>query len=279
MKTMILFFVSLAVLPLTIAQEKEWKRPKDEPKNAAAVPYTPTTQGFPVRPTASKTASPMGLYGPADYFTLSNYGQPGVLIMGLGDEFNGVIGTFAVCHIWAIVGLSGSVNWGDSTPPTPMYFVMPYATRQVGTIKTPQQSGRYSVTATISGQCADWWRGGVVPNWVQATATAYVYESIPLSSAAPFQVNCTTSTPCPSIKGGQIASGVVTTSTAAINLGGLVRISVTGPGTAPPYIIETTGLSTVSFDIVTSPVTVNTPLMISVNSGGVTQTQTITVTP
>lgn len=279
MKNMILLFVSLAVLPLAFAQEKEWKRPKDEPNNGVAIPFAPIAQSFPIRAQDIQAkAPPLTLYG-SDYFTLTNYGQSGVLIMGLGDEFNGVIGTFSVCHIWAIVGLSGSVNWGDNTPPTPMYFVTPYTTRQVGTIKTPQSSGKFNVSATISGLCADWWRGGTVPNRVQATATAYVYESIPLSSSSPFQINCAASTPCPTIKGGQIASGVVTTTSAAINLGGLVRISVNGPGTAPPYIIETTGLSTVSFDIVTSPVTVNTPLMISVNSGGVTQTGTITITP
>jgi hypothetical protein len=44
-------------------------------------------------------------------------------------------------------------------------------------------------------------------------------------------------------------------------------------------VIEPTGQTVISFDVPTSVVTANTTLVVSVNSGGTTLAQTITVTP
>jgi hypothetical protein len=275
MKSLIVLCVLL--LSITSLYSQQSKESNPEPKAPLWSPLRQNSPSFPVKMAATGGIQAQGLYG-TDYLTVSNYGQPGVLIMGLGDEFNGVMATYLACHIWAILGQSGSVSWGDGTPDTPIFFVPPVWSRQAGTIKTPQKSGVFPVTVTITNQCGDWWRHSTVTNGVRATATAYVYQSIPISS---LQINCAASSPCPTVKGGLLASGVVnnTVVSPSTGLGTLVLISVTGPATTVPYIIETVGLQTVSFDIQTTPVTANTPLMVSVYSGGTTVSQTITVTP
>lgn len=241
--------------------------------------WQPIKQMFPkTREKKDGTRSPQ-LYTNS-WLTLSNYGPSGVLILGLGDEFNGPIATYKVCDKWAIYSVSGYINWNDGTGTTTnLYFIPPVQSGgQAGTTHTPAKSGTYAVTGYVSSSCGDWWQGGTTSDQAMAKATAYIYESIPITN---FIVNCGTNSPCTTIKGGQLASGVVTTQTTAPpgSIGTIVRIATSGAGSALPYVIETTGLSTVSFDVLTAPVTVNTPLMISVNSGGTTVSQVITVTP
>jgi hypothetical protein len=278
MKNLIFALIVSLHLPLARAQNVTAPKANDAPY------YTNQGPNFPlgereldrIRKAQPDKRIPQYLYG-TDVLQLSNYGQPGVLIMGLGDEFNGVVAYFMVCHIWAIDGLSGTINWGDGTPPTPMFFITPLSSHQAGTIKTPQQIGTFQVSATINGLCGDWWRHGDVPNSVQGKATAYVYDSLPITT---FQVNCGTTPNCTTIQGGQTASGLVTTQTGSpSSMGTLVRIMVTGPGTAIPYVIEPTNQTTVPFTIPTSAVTANTTMVVSVYSGGTTLSQTITVTP
>jgi hypothetical protein len=223
-----------------------------------------------------KAKYPLGNWAD-DYLTMSNYGGRATLIMGLGDEFNGAMIRYSVCTKWAILGQSGAVDWGDQTAPTPIFFVLPLGSTQAGTIKTPQQIGVFQVTATIYGLCSDWYQHSNVTNSVQGKATAYVYDSIPITT---FQLNCGTTSPCATVKGGQLVSGVVTTNAASPSaLGTLIRIAITGPGITVPYIIEPKSQTTVAFDIPTIAVTANTNLIVSVNSGGTTLAQTITVTP
>jgi hypothetical protein len=273
MKRLFAIWIVLVSLPVARAQKVT------EP-NGHDAPYSVNqSQSFPFGQrelSKIERTAPKYLYG-TDTLQLGNYNQPGVLIMGLGDEFNGVVVPyFSVCHIWAIYGLSGTVNWGDQTPPTQLYF-LPVLSRQAGTIKTPAQIGTFAVSAIIYGQCGDWWRHGTVTNSVEGKATAYVYDSIPITT---FQVNCGTTQNCTTIKGGLTASGVVTTQTGSTSsMGTLVRMSINGPGTTIPYVIEPSNQSTVAFTISTTAVTANTTLVVSVFSGGTTLSQTITVTP
>jgi hypothetical protein len=289
MKSLLVVCVLLLVAPGLLAQEskapaKDSSR-SDEPRTAPA-PLLQNPPMFPMRIGSKKMATSGiraqgfqgGIYG-SDYLTVSNNGQPGVLILGLGDEFNGVMANYLACDIWAIKGQQGWVNWNDGTPNTPMFFVPPLWSRQAGTTKTPQQTGTFNVTVTIWNQCDDNWRHNIITNGVSNTAIAHVYDSIPISN---FQINCAAASPCPSVKGGQLASGVVTNTTPPPATGGggtLVLISISGPATTVSYIIEPVGQQTVSFDMLTTPVASNTPLTVSVYSGGTTKTGTITVTP
>ena len=252
--------VCLAYVSSTLGQQSmsgDSSRPSDSSK---PLPVTNMSQPFPFSEQGFKSLaakSALGLYG-TDPLVLSNYGAPGVLIMGVGDQFNGLLINYSACHIWAIVAQSGAVNWGDNTAETQIYFVPPLSSRLAGTIKTPRQIGIFPVTATIYGVCGDWWRHGNVPNSVTGKGTAYVYDSLPITS---FQINCGTTAPCTTIKGGQLASGVVTTGTAtSSSLGTLVMVAISGPGTTVPYIIEPTSQTTIAFDIPTTAVTANTNL-------------------
>jgi hypothetical protein len=209
-----------------------------------------------------------------DTLTMSNYGQPGALIMGLGDQFNGFMIQYRVCDIWGVPAISGTVDWGDQAAPTSIFFDT-LNTGRAGTIKTPQKAGTFTVKATISATCDDAWQHKHANNEVSGTATAYVYDSIPIVS---FIVTCGGSSPCTSMRGGTTASGVVTTQNASPNLGIIVRTSASSPGTTVPYIIVTPTLTNVSFDIPTTPVSSATTMTVSVNSGGTTMTVPILVT-
>jgi hypothetical protein len=271
MRALLLLSILLASVPSVFAQAKDASSTNDPTPL-----WIPTSQNFPPLRASNRgpKAHPLTSYT-TDYIWITNYGQVGTLIMGLGDQFSGIMATFSVCDKWAIRGLSGTVDWHDRTPPTQLTFG-PLLERHASTVKTPQQSGTFPVTVQINGLCDSWYEHGIVPNSVTRTATAYVYESIPLST---FQLNCTAGSPCPSIKGGGVVSGVVTNVDPATGLGTLVLIKVDGPGGTVPYVIETVGLNTVSFDIQTTPVTANTQMLVTVFSGGTTLTQVVTVTP
>jgi hypothetical protein len=262
-------FIFVVVLTLAQAQQKEpslWSKKAD-------TQFTPQTQTFPLE--KNFHASPENNFD-TDTLTMTTYGPPGVLIMSQGDDFNGYMINYRVCDIWRVVGITGSVNWGDNTPATPVFFDPALNTGRAGTIKTYQTTGVYSVSATISATCDSWYAHGHVNNTVSGKATATVYESIPISTLL---VTCGGSTECPSMRGGQTASAVVTTTAMpSTNYGALVRISISGPGTTIPYMIEPKGQRTVSFDIPTSPVTAATDLTISVNSGGITVPQIVHLT-
>ncbi len=127
-----------------------------------------------------------------DTLTMSNYRQPGALIMGLGDQFNGFMIQYRVCDIWGVPAISGTVDWGDQAAPTSIFFDT-LNTGRAGTIKTPQKAGTFTVKATISATCDDAWQHKHANNEVSGTATAYVYDSIPIVS---FIVTCGGSSPC-----------------------------------------------------------------------------------
>ena len=278
MKVLVFLALLLANLPSAFSQSTQSPPTKlTEPAaNQEKAPSNRINPGFPFSQ-AEFSKSPKYVYD-TDFLRVSNYGTQGVVILGLGDEFNGQIASFSVCNIWAIPSESGSVNWGDGTPPTPLYFG-PAWQNTAGTIKIPQQLGVFTVTVTVNATCGDNWQHGNIYNSVSGKGTATVYQSIPITA---FQLNCATGTPCgASVQGGQIISGVVITATASPSPGPgtLVRISTNGPGSTIPYMIQPSGVQTVSFDIPTTLVAAPTTLSVSVNSGGTTMTQTISITP
>jgi hypothetical protein len=282
MRLLFVAVFSLVYLPLAVSQQnKPSGSVTNSPSSTNLLPPNTLSQPFPLSGKEFKKTliqkSPDGVYGPSDYLLLSNSGVWGELIMGLGDEFNGVLIGYKVCDVWKILAQSGSINWGDGTPDTVIYFIPPLGSSLAGTTKTPQKIGIFPVTAKIYGYCEDTRRGNTY-NSVSGSATAYVYDSIPISS---FVVNCDTTANCTSIKGGQIASGVVTTTMASpSHMGTLVRITASGPATSvPSYMIEPSWHTTISFDIPTVAVKAPTPLSVTVNSGDTIFSQTITVIP
>jgi len=271
MKQIGFLMLALNVTVLVHAQDKATTTLLENTPQLPATHLLPYHQG-----TQVNKANPM--FYANSWISLSNYGQPAVLIMGLGDTFNGQVATFHVCDKWLIRQESGTINWNDQAPPTQMFFIPPLGSGLAATVKTPQKSGRFTVDATISAVCGDWWRHGDISDVVRTTAPAIVYDSIPVTNLL---VNCGTTSGCTTVKGGQSITATVTNQyqAPAQSPGTVVWISSSGPGAAPAYMIETTGTTTVGFPIQTSPVLVNTPLTVFVSSGGVTLAASLTVTP
>ena len=105
----------LVYLPLALAQQN---KPSGSITNSNLLPPNTVSQPFPLSGKEFKKTSiqksPDGVYGPSDYLLLSNSGVWGQLILGLGDEFNGVLIGYKVCHIWKILEQSGSINWATA---------------------------------------------------------------------------------------------------------------------------------------------------------------------
>src|SRR5215469_15603643 len=107
--------LAVSCLALTLSIFGQNPPPRSPVQRNAESAWTNIPQGFPPKSGRAPSAQSTPPY-PTDYFILTTYGAPGILILGNGDEFNGTIGAFTVCDIWRIDGLSGIINWNDSSP-------------------------------------------------------------------------------------------------------------------------------------------------------------------
>jgi hypothetical protein len=196
--------LAVAIAPgLCQTQARNQAHPLDEPDAQTNVGPSPSSRYFPL-PRAEKDKF-HGIYR-TDRISIGNYNNPGLLVLGLGDELSGTIATFSACDIWKIDGLAGDINWGDGSQDEPLSFP---ASTSAATVFTPQKAGIFNATVTIQGYCEDAWLHKNVWNTVAGKATVQVYDSIPIAA---FTVTCQGSTPCSTAKSGTTLSGIVTTS-------------------------------------------------------------------
>ena len=202
--------------------------------------------------------------------------------VAVGQATLDLLGTYKICSGSSVVWVDGWVDWGDKVRSQPW---VPHPSQQPGgaglIFGLPNHlytaGGIRQVEMRLVANCkhhqdAPWWGS---KSWDAASCgrgTVTVYESAGISD-----LRLAPATP----NGGSIAKATVVLASPSKGLGTLVLVSSADPSTAlvPSDLIVTTGQTEVTFDIRTVRVGANTPVAITVFSGGVTVSRTLTVVP
>jgi hypothetical protein len=214
---------------------------------------------------------------PDGRFQFQNGGQ---FVASEGDVFSGQVGQFLICSGNTVVQYGSRIYWGDGGD-NPMIVPDPFYKGVLLATHTYLKSSTYPISGHVGALCYFPNQPHGVNDLVCGSGTITVYESLPLTA---FQIACDTTRPCNSVQGGSKiqVSGLITLKSPPVGLGTLVRPSVApsgGPLSTVPYFVVQRGQNTASFQLVTSPVASATTVQIYVYSGGVTLSQTLTITP
>lgn len=194
----------------------------------------------------------------------------GEIIAAVGEGFVGPVGSLKICHGQAVLQSGGAIKWGDNQE-SPALVPEPFYLGVLHSSHTYLNGGTFTVNARYQALC---YYPNRTPHGVTerscGTAIAKVYESIPIKSV---------STSAPTVKGGNRVTLTVFLVEKSKGLGTLIKPTAVSPAFTVPYVIVTSGLDTVTFDIDTIAVSSPTAVPISVYSGGTTLSAMLTITP